>query len=379
VAVDMYERSLRTLIFCFTFPSNVLPLMNSLIPAGGQLDLEEPNARLLQEETASLFQKNAEPLLNALKRLPFGELVIDPLEDFFHHSTLSSIGNNRAGKSGSDRAALLQASVAVHEAGSMLLLVLFVLLVSLVLVSCVFVICERSGSGYEDDKEFLEELAAHQASRQTLHSQHPLPQTLSSTRSVPHVGPNVGQHLCPELVVPQGNECSLLVPHLYSSHTQSVISISDLNHVPVFRVSFQNDWTNIIGNGKPRRLALSNANGGRDFAYVCDGALIAEGRPRSFTFHHQTGAIVGEISAEESATGVSFAVDLRSGLRMRIARDAKSKLKFKNESGHLLAVAKTSTEISDMPVYLLRVGSLMDAGLVVLAMLCVQLQEERHH
>jgi len=61
---------------------------------------------------------------------------------------------------------------------------------------------------------------------------------------------------------------------------------------------------------------------------------------------------------------------------MRIARDAKRKLKFKDESGHLLAVAKTSTENSDMPVDLLRIGSLVDAGLVVLAMLCVQLQEE---
>jgi len=376
-----------------------MPLVNSQLLTWAHSDMDQPNSKLLQEQSGCFFQKQPEPMLSAFKGLPFGEPVIDPLDDVFYHSTMSSIFNTSSKSRDSDgyfgvvmstNTALLQASGAVQEASSVLLLVLFVLLVSLLTVSCVFVIYERSGSGYQDDDEaFLEELVAHQTARQSLHPQQSLPipnttselprpqslRSLPSAKSVPYVEPALGRHLCPELVVPQGNECSLLVPHISASRAQSSLSIDDVRHVPVFRASFQNDWTNAAGNSK-RRIALSNANGGRVFAYVSDGAPLAEGSFKNFTFHHHTGALVGEFIAEESATGVSFAVDMRSGLRMRIARDAKRKLKFKDESGHLLAVAKTSTENSDMPVDLLRIGSLVDAGLVVLAMLCVQLQEE---
>jgi len=377
--VDMYENSLQKLIFCLTLPSSNLLVVNSQVQTWALQDMEHPSARVLQEQTSCLFQRQPEPVLNPFKSLPFGEPVIDPLDDFFHHSTISSIGNTSMKNSDSDchlgvvkatHTAFEQASGAAHEAGSVLLLVLFVLLVSLLIVSCVFVVYERSGGGYQDDDaEFLEELAAQKGAGKPLISQQSLPRSVSSTTNIPVVEPHVGQHLCPELVVPPGNECSLLVPHASASRTQSILSINDVNRVPVFRVSFQND---VSGNYQPRRLALSNANGGRVFAYACDGL-------GGFTLHHQAGAIVGEFRAEESATGVSFAVDMRSGMRMKISRDAKHKLKFKDESGHLLAVAKTSTESSDMPVDLLRIGSLMDAGLVVLAMLCVQLQEVRHH
>lgn len=175
-----------------------------------------------------------------------------------------------------------------------------------------------------------------------------------------------GQHLCPDLVVPEGHECTLLVPCLpqASANNASVghTTIDDGTGGPVCQVKF-----NSLPDASGRRLVISSASGDSIFAY-CKDCEPEQDNSTGLTIHHPSGNTFGVLRLD----GGTYSVVTRRGWRLVFQGDLRGGcLNATDERGRLLAMAESVGAGRRS----LRIGPLVDAGLVASALLGIDILE----
>mmetsp|Transcript_76735 Transcript_76735/g.211990 ORF Transcript_76735/g.211990 Transcript_76735/m.211990 type:complete len:448 (-) Transcript_76735:83-1426(-) len=177
--------------------------------------------------------------------------------------------------------------------------------------------------------------------------------------------PGRGAHLCPELVIPHGSVCNLLVPlEPPSIANGNSIAITDMNAVPLFKATFTLSATAHGQSGKPGVdcIVLCSTTSDEVFASCC----AADGGDRpGFKICNNSGTFFATIRADGPAPCNGYSVARLDGSPIRFQRDPKScKLKGVDESGCLIAVSETRGTLRNV-----RIAQLVDAGLVLLSVL----------
>jgi len=163
--------------------------------------------------------------------------------------------------------------------------------------------------------------------------------------------------LCPELVVPEKNECYLTFPEIEASasSTSGILHISDANEQAIFFAAYSVH----PGYSGGKRLVLRSAFDEHLFA-SCEDAEPDAAVPRLKIFN----------SANEQQgllhAGNPDQVVLENGTRLEIRRDRRVGTCATDEHGWLLACAAPAPEDG---CRMLRISPKVDAGLVILAML----------
>jgi hypothetical protein len=196
------------------------------------------------------------------------------------------------------------------------------------------------------------------------------------------------EHLCPDLVVPESTECTLLIPKLplrgaHGSGTESVaLDLSDQQGRPVFHMML---FLGRRGTGQPW-LRLDHASEDRAFAVCCAKDLAPDGSVTSVSFHDEGigrgGGTVWGVMRFEQPSSVGklglYVITSITGWRVVLEGDfqgAGAVNATAEDSGKLLAIASPEGEGDRRSKRLLRLGPGTDAGLLLLAVLAVDLLE----
>mmetsp|Transcript_39983 Transcript_39983/g.79078 ORF Transcript_39983/g.79078 Transcript_39983/m.79078 type:complete len:514 (+) Transcript_39983:78-1619(+) len=182
-----------------------------------------------------------------------------------------------------------------------------------------------------------------------------------------------GPCLCPELVVPQGNECKLEVPRLAanSSEHKGRILVRDLSDKPVFKVDFDLTAAPLRGRTRVDRLIVSCAKRNKIFA-VCQEST--EDSANELAINHPGGTLFGKIRANGStrADGFSLATQVDAREVHFSALPNSAGLEATDEHGQLLSV---TVPLDDQALRSTRIGPFVDAGLAVASILAVEVLE----
>lgn len=173
-----------------------------------------------------------------------------------------------------------------------------------------------------------------------------------------------GQRLCPELVVPQASECTLLIPRVHQTSGDEIV-IDDIRGSPVLRVSVGAPSTS---RGRVQGLlTLLAIQEDEVFAYgMAEDAKI--------TIRHHTEQDFAQLSFDREAG--AYVLTLCAGGKLYFRGDfVLESFHLQDERDRLLAVVQTLKNHGADPKRQLRVGPLVDAGLVVLCILGVDILE----
>jgi len=207
---------------------------------------------------------------------------------------------------------------------------------------------------------------------------------------------SVEAFLCPGLVVPSGCECTLSVPRLtpqfqpkLSRTAMSQVTIDDIKGVPVFRASFMlPSW------GSPQSTAaaaLSSREGQQDqgsrclvltsttsestiFAFCRDCRVELGFEPAALAIHNASGRPFGSLRPyRDQGVGGGFEVVTAGGFWVHLSSNENGILTAIDRQGRSLAAAEPSSESPGNRT--VRIGPLVDAGLLTLAILAGDLME----
>lgn len=193
------------------------------------------------------------------------------------------------------------------------------------------------------------------------------------------IRPSVGPYLCPELVVPEHNECTLLVPELKISEAcpNGIISIDDVNHSAVLLTSYSimpkppSAPYEVPGNGK--RLVLRSALEDVVVASCRDADPDPAGGPPGLTILNKADEVCGMLRPSGPGSRNSFVVVLWSGQKVLIRKDIQGRCTYAtDEDAWMLACLEE--EVSEGK-RMLRISPQVDAGLITLAILGTKLLE----
>mmetsp|Transcript_47675 Transcript_47675/g.108428 ORF Transcript_47675/g.108428 Transcript_47675/m.108428 type:complete len:476 (+) Transcript_47675:112-1539(+) len=205
------------------------------------------------------------------------------------------------------------------------------------------------------------------------------PNPMRSTPQVPIHEP-LDFHLCPELVVPEGSECTLVVPRLPgSAMDSSEVTIDDAKGAPVFHATFSkaSTWGSVTVRQESKRLILSNATGEAVFAFCRDVEAETRGGPIGLVIHYHSDAPFGTLRADTRDTGSGYTVVARQGSTFHFrGQPLLGNMNVTDEKGRLLAIAEPMHS-HDGSRRSVRIGPLVDAGLVTLAMLGIDILEHQ--
>lgn len=206
-----------------------------------------------------------------------------------------------------------------------------------------------------------------------------------SSSSMPHLPPRELPSLCPELVVPNGCECTLVVPRLppngvpRTSRKNQVgkVVLDDSRGAPVFQVSFDfgSSWHD------SRRLMLHSATGDALFAFCCDAEAEMGGADfAGLNIYDHTEKPFGTIRMGGARDrDPSYVVLLLHGSKIRFVGNALvGKLIAEDEEGRLLATSEP-LEPMEGGRRSLRIGPYVDAGLMALSFLSIDTLEHQKH
>lgn len=192
-------------------------------------------------------------------------------------------------------------------------------------------------------------------------------------------GPSLdeGPYLCSELIVPEGKECTLVVPRLPRGGPGASgghVVISDASGMPVLRASYSLSIAVPTRAPRPRdlkRLVLSSASGETAFAFCRDGEAQLGGTSAGLAIHHSSETAFGVLCADGCQVGDGCSVITQRGSRIYFRRGLQvGSLNVTDDSGQLLAVAEPAGTAHSV-----RVGQLVDAGLITLGLLGIDLLE----
>uniref|UniRef100_A0A7S4RL65 Uncharacterized protein n=1 Tax=Alexandrium monilatum TaxID=311494 RepID=A0A7S4RL65_9DINO len=186
-------------------------------------------------------------------------------------------------------------------------------------------------------------------------------------------GMDAGSFLCPELVVPKGSECKLMVPRLPLSGPESggQVAVCDREGRPVLKASYS--FLPVGGGNKgsrPRslkRLLLTGATGETTFAFCRDAEVQAGGgKATRLTLYHRSGETFGVLSADGYQAGSGYSVVTHKGCTIYIRDGLKvGAMNATDDSGCLLAAMEPSGPSQTS----LRVCQCVDAGLLTLILM----------
>mmetsp|Transcript_99561 Transcript_99561/g.277151 ORF Transcript_99561/g.277151 Transcript_99561/m.277151 type:complete len:468 (+) Transcript_99561:131-1534(+) len=175
-----------------------------------------------------------------------------------------------------------------------------------------------------------------------------------------------GPRLCPELVVPEGNECVLFVPVARPSATESSVTVSDSHGMPVFNATFKSDQ---------KHLVLTSATGSGVFASCREAEMDQDthrnrdNRSSVLTIFYRSEQPYGTLRGDGPRPAHGYSVSAHTGWRVRFRGDPEShNLNATDDQGHLLAITEQGTTKRAI-----RIGPNVDAGLVALAVLGIDL------
>lgn len=199
----------------------------------------------------------------------------------------------------------------------------------------------------------------------------------SGRRSVtPAHGQARGAHLCSELVVPDDNECSLLMPKIPETRlsTNGVLSISGDSGLPVLYAAYTRAERPPLGPddlpGNGNRLVLRSALEDVILASCKDAEPeSADGLPRLIILNNRE-ELFGMLRATGPGPGSSYLVSLSTGENISFRRDSKALSScIVDEDGWLLASSEDAGERGR----LICISPRVDAGLMTLIMIGVDI------
>lgn len=191
--------------------------------------------------------------------------------------------------------------------------------------------------------------------------------------------PSSTRYLCPELAVPHGSECTLLIPPVPLSGTKAEghCTIDDLKGCAVFKAVFT-PWEasrSADGSSYSRQcIRLESVTGTTLFAYCSPFVLHMDGQRVELEVFRQGGEPFGVI--RRNTERGPFSVFSRSRYHWQIDFDkdfAQSPVQAEDENGTMVAFL----ENQDEGRWLIRVAPLGDAGLMVISVLGVLLLQQR--
>lgn len=193
-----------------------------------------------------------------------------------------------------------------------------------------------------------------------------------STVSLPPKTETAPGTLCPELVVPDNTECTLRMQRLPPRGAARVgsVALKDSHGKTVFQASFDLGRGLVRGS---RRLTLTNPTSDAVFAFCCDGHDVGSG----LTIFNGNAAPFGQLHRAEG-DGVNavegYVVRCNRGYVLNILGDVVSgNMNIADREGRLLAMAEpVHHEEGSRGV---RVGPFVDAGLVAIALLGIDILE----
>jgi len=182
--------------------------------------------------------------------------------------------------------------------------------------------------------------------------------------------------LCAELVVPEESECTLLVPLLNMSGTGTPpeVTVDDTRGIAVFRATMSGGDVNgsrVTRSQEGMRLVLSSVQGDAILAYS-RVVKCGRGQPETLVaIHHHSNALFGEL--RQDAGGFNFMMATTWGPKqVKFRREAQS-ITAIDETQRMMAIAETLPE--NLNTRSVRIGPLVDAGFIVLALFGIDMLE----
>lgn len=194
-------------------------------------------------------------------------------------------------------------------------------------------------------------------------------------------------HLCPDLVVPEGSECTLLVPRLPQQNNgscstnakfgQAHITIDDLRGAPVFRAACnsKNNFQTGVSAKQDKRLLLCSVTGQAIFGFCRETELNGN---LVLTIHHHTESLFGTLrpSDREGGSGNKYTIISNKNWRVHFqGHHEVGHFSAIDDNGQLLAIAEPVPERKQQRF--VRIGPFVDAGLMVLAMIGMDWLEQQ--
>jgi len=183
-------------------------------------------------------------------------------------------------------------------------------------------------------------------------------------------------HLCSELVVPENNECSLLLPEIMESrfNASGVLSIDDVNGMAVLYAAYSLAERPPVGPhelpGNGKRLILRSALEDIILASCKDAESETAGGPPELAIFNKTEEPFGILRATSPGPRSSYLVTLSTGKKMFIRRDIQALSScVTDEDGWLLACSEDGGERGRT----VRISPQVDAGLMTLTMLGIDI------
>lgn len=206
-----------------------------------------------------------------------------------------------------------------------------------------------------------------------------LHQGAASKPGGPSGAPVAGLRLCPELVVPEGKECTLLVPRLPADSTGPGRwpTVEDSQGRPVMRATFLLAAPAAGRSpkiGEVKRLILSSAIGDAVYAFCRDSPAEAGCGPAGLRLYHRSEAPFGVLHADGCEAGSGYSVVTEEGCRVYFRVDLQGgSLTATDEQGRLLAIA----EPAGVERHSVRIRPGVDAGLITITLLSIGILEHR--
>mmetsp|Transcript_82408 Transcript_82408/g.228641 ORF Transcript_82408/g.228641 Transcript_82408/m.228641 type:complete len:466 (+) Transcript_82408:100-1497(+) len=192
--------------------------------------------------------------------------------------------------------------------------------------------------------------------------------------SLPGLAPTE-PYLCPELVVPAGSVCHVSVPlALPSSDDGSTLIIEDVVGVPLFKVAFSLGSDSATGDQSPNpcvnRISLLSFAHEHIFAFCCPAE--GGGRP-GFGVCRHAGALFADIREDARGPSAGYSISTIGSLRVHFQSESAGRdWRATDKHGRVLVITETSAARRSV-----RIGSLVDAGLLLLSLIAVEVLERR--
>lgn len=173
--------------------------------------------------------------------------------------------------------------------------------------------------------------------------------------------------LCRELLVPQGQECALLVPKLpVKGYRMGQVTVEDLRGLSVFVAKYaETDTVLILSSASPEHFV---------FGYCRQAAGHRLGTPPSLWMYTSDDRQFGQIAADTNEVGADYTMTTPRGRWMKFKSDSRpGYLNAMDDQGRMLAIAEPEQRGSRR----IRIGPSTDAGLIAVCMMAIDLCE-RH-
>eukprot|EP00929_Paragymnodinium_shiwhaense_P010001 TRINITY_DN11447_c0_g1_i4.p1 TRINITY_DN11447_c0_g1~~TRINITY_DN11447_c0_g1_i4.p1 ORF type:complete len:527 (+),score=70.14 TRINITY_DN11447_c0_g1_i4:161-1741(+) len=234
-------------------------------------------------------------------------------------------------------------------------------------------------------------LSPRELPREGAAPQHPLQTRVSTLGGASAGGPqlpdkSIGmqQPLCPDLVVPQASECSLMVPclldragqpaHASSGASKSdttVVTVDDSRGTPVFRAALSSPASALRSGGatSSRCLTISSASGEALFAVAREKEA-----KRTIAICDHSDKLYGDLQMTERwGNGYTFVLTATTGHRITFRNDnaLNGSMNATADDGRLLSIVDAAQHSAEGMRRSVIIGPLVDAGLIVLCLLSI--------